>query len=456
MAAARVMRRNGLPVTLIDEGPQLGGRYYKQFAAAPGIARGAEIDRLAQEGQAQAGTIVRDGVTLRADALAWGLFPERQLALYSGGQVDLLEPEAIVLATGAVERVAAFPGWTLPGVATAGGVQTILSREGILAGRRFLVAGTGPLLLAVALEIAEAGGQVVAVIEGSAATAPLRHIHHFLGQGRRLRQALDYERALHQRGVPIHRGQMVVAAEGEGELQAVTVARIDRDWHVVPGHEMRYDVDTLCLHYGFVASTELARMVECEVAYAPERGGWYVVHDDGMRTTRPGIYVAGQAGGIGGADLAEATGELAGMTVARDLGALDDAGYRDVADTARRDVQRGWEFARVLNTVYAPGVGLSDPITSDTTICRCEEVTAGALDTALAHGARTLNDVKRRTRCGMGLCQAKVCSSILSAYMARAGMSPEEAGLITSRPPIRAIPLEALAVLGHRTVDAAT
>ena len=447
MEAAQEIRRHGLPATVVDEGPDLGGRYYKPSIASPDTPRGPEIDRLAEAGRAKSAAIAENGVALRTNALVWGLFPERQLALYSDGQADVLNPDAIVLATGAIEQVAAFPGWTIPGVVTAGGVQTILSREGILPGRRFLIAGTGPLLLAVAVEIADAGGEIVGVIEGSSAAAPLRHIHHFLGQGRRLRQALDYEQALRHRGIPIHRGHVVVAADGESELQDVTVCRIDRDWHVIAGTETHFSVDTLCLHYGFAASTELARMVDCDVAYAPERGGWYVVHDEGMRATRPGIYVAGQISGIGGADIAEATGKLAGLSVSRDLGAVDDKTYRDMSAQAQREINRGRDFARVLNTVYTPGVGVADLITAETTVCRCEGVVAAAIDSALAQGARTLNDVKRITRCGMGLCQGRICTPVVSAYLAGAGIQPDETGLITARPPVQPIPIQALAEL---------
>ena len=448
LAAVAELEGRGLDVTVVDEAFDLGGRYFKRFNAAPGVSRGTELDALREEGLQRTGALDPEQVAARTDTLAWGVFPGNQVGLYHDGHAEVVQPAAIVLATGAIERVAAFPGWTLPGVVTVGGVQTLLSREAILPGKYFLVAGTGPLLLATAVEIAEAGGEVVAVIEGSAATAPLRHVHHFLGQARRLRQAIDYGRALHQRGIPLHTGQMVVSARGDGELTEVTVSRVDREWRVVPGSEMRYDVDTLCVHYGFAASTELARMAGCDVAWDPERGGWYVVHDDAMRAGPPGLYVAGQLAGIGGADLATATGRLAGLTVARDLGVLDEAAYAHAAADARSAVRDGLEFARVLNSVYAPGIGLADAITPETVVCACEEVAAAEVDAAIGAGSLTLNDVKRRTRAGMGLCQGRICSPILRSYLERrAGVGAEQAGLITARPPVKPIPLAALAAV---------
>lgn len=449
MAAAKELVNRGVRVTLIEEMPEPGGQYYRQHRAAADVRRGPELDERADEATAALQTLAGETLTVRSGTLAWGLFPGNQLALLDGDRVELLHADAIVLATGAIERSAAFPGWTLPGVMTAGGLQALLSREAILAGRRVVVAGSGPLLLAVAVEINEAGGQVVAVVEGTAASAPLGHIHHFLRQMRRVRQGLDYRRTLAQQGTSVLTGHTVVAARGEGQVAEVVVAPVDREWQRATGPETTFSADSLCLHYGFVASTELARMAECELAYAVERGGWYVVHDEGMRTSQPGIYVAGQSAGIGGSDLAAATGRLAGMTVAQDLGATA-RGDAAAVSSVRREIERAREFATVLNTVYAVRPAVADLISPETTVCRCEEVTAAEVEVALREGARTIDDIKRRTRCGMGRCQGRICTPVLTSLLdRRAGVSPLEAGLITARPPVKPIPLAALASLAE-------
>lgn len=448
IAAARELLKHGSRVILFEEMSAPGGQYYRQHTTAHSVSRGSELDERASEGASALGQLVGDGVTVRCNTLAWGIFPGNQLAIYDGDQVDLVHADAIVLAPGAIEAVAAFPGWTLPGVMTAGGVQSLLTREAILAGQRFVVAGTGPLLLAVAVEINEAGGQVVAVVEGATTGAPLRHIHHFLRQMRRVQAGLDYRRTLERQGTEVLTGHTVLAARGDGQVSEVVVARINKDWQVVPGTELTFAVDALCLHYGFVASVELARMAGCEVAYAPERGGWYVSHDAGMRTTQPGIYVAGQAAGIGGADLAAATGRLAGLTVVHDLGKIDERTYASAVKDVQREINRAREFATVLNTVYRMAPAIADLITPDTTVCRCEEVAATEVEAAIQEGARTLNDVKRRTRCGMGRCQGRVCTPVLTTLLQRrAGVTPPEAELITARPPVKPIPLAALAAL---------
>lgn len=449
--AARELLEHGLNVTLFDESPALGGQYYRQYQAAPDVPRNQELDDRRQEGRDLIASVDMDRLNYVSGALVWALAEGPQLAVYRDGQLETYTPDAVVLATGAVERIHAFPGWTLPGVMAAGGVQSMLSREGILPGRRFLVAGTGPLLLGVAAEIAEAGGTVVAVIEGSSRSAPVRHLHRFLRQMRRVRQAVDYRRLLQRYGIALEYGQTVVEAHGDEGLERVVVSGVDSDWRPVPGSERSYDVDTLCLHFGFRASLELARMVGCETSYDPAHGGWFVKHDQHMRTSQEGVYVAGQSAGIGGVDLASATGKLAGAAVAADLGKLDERAWKSRATDLGKEVDEARGFADVLNQIYAPGVGIADTITPATMLCRCEDVPARDVQTAIDAGARTVNDVKRRTRCGMGFCQGRICTPIVASYLWRhANASPEEAGLVTARPPVRPIPFGAVAQAANR------
>ncbi|MCO5175817.1 MAG: NAD(P)/FAD-dependent oxidoreductase [Thermomicrobiales bacterium] len=453
IAAATMLLSQGARVTLIDEMPEVGGQYYKQRLAARDLSRGRDLDERIEKSQDRLSALHGERFTALTGTLVWGMFAPHQVAILRGEEADILKPDAVILAGGAMERAAAFPGWTLPGVVMAGGVQTLLGREGILPGRRFLVAGTGPLLLAVAAEIAEAGGQVVGVVEGSQATAPLRHLHHFWGQMRRVKEAWDYRRILDRHDIPMHNGHIVVAARGDGRVEEVTFAQVDPEWQVLPDTERTVAVDALCLHFGFEALTEIARMVECDIAQDPDRGGWHVTHDDGMRTSNPSIYVAGQIAGIGGADLAESTGAMAGLSAARDLGLLGERAYTAQAGPLQREIAQRRDIARVLNTIYSPGPALPDLVMPDTVICRCEEVTAGAIDAALAEGTVSINDIKRRTRCGMGMCQSRICSPIVRAYVERkVGATAEEVGLITARPPLRPIPLGALADLAEEHI----
>lgn len=451
IAAALTLAEYGVPAILIDEAEHIGGQYYKHFGVAPGSSRGRELDQLRQQGRERLTALERSPVEVRLGTTVWGFFEPNRLALVADDQVEVLEAPSVLIATGAIERVAAFPGWTLPGVMTAGAAQRVLSHDGVLPGRRFVLAGTGPLLLAIATQIVEAGGDVAAVVDCVGLTAPVRGLRHaqaVVGQPRRLRQWAEYRRALRRAGVPYFHDYTVVEARGEGELREVVIAGKDAEWNIRPETRQVLEADTLCVHFGFTASTELAQVAGCALAFARERGGWYVAHDDGMRASLPGFYVAGQVSGIGGADLAEATGALAGLTIAYDRGVISAEVYHRETRPLRRTIRQGRAFARMLNEVYTPPAAFARLVEPTTVLCRCEEVTASQVDQAVSAGVTTLNGLKRRTRCGMGFCQGRICSQVLGAYLEhRCGVAPEEAGVFNARVPLKPVPLGALATI---------
>jgi len=451
IAAALALAEYGVPAILIDEAEHVGGQYYKHFGVAPGSSRGRELDQLRQQGRERHHALERSKVDVRLGTTVWGFFEPNRMALVADDRVEVIEAASVLIATGAIERVAAFPGWTLPGVMTAGAAQRVLSHDGILPGRRFVLAGTGPLLLAIATQIVEAGGEVAAVVDCVGLTEPthrLRHAQAVVGQPRRLRQWADYRLALRRAGVPYFHNYTVVEARGDGELREVVIAEKDAGWNIVPETRQVLEADTLCLHFGFAASTELAQLAGCALAFARERGGWYVAHDDGMRASRPGFYVAGQVSGIGGADLAEATGALAGLTIAYDLGVIGAEAYDRAARPLRRTIRQGRAFARMLNEVYTEPPGIARLVEPTTVLCRCEEVTASQIDQAVAAGVTTLNGLKRRTRCGMGFCQGRICSQVVGRYLeGRYGVAPDEAGVFNARVPLKPVPLGALATI---------
>ena len=451
ISAAVTLADHRIPVVLVDEAPAAGGQYYKHYGAAPSTSRGRELDQLYLQGIERAARLRHPLIETRFDTTVWGFFEPDKLGLVADEQVDILRAPNVLIATGAIERVAAFPGWTLPGVMTAGAAQRLLSHDRVLPGRRFILAGTGPLLLAVAAQIAEAGGQVAAVIDCTGFTEPVRNARtarQVLREPGRMKQLVSYRRTLQRAGTRYFHNYTVVEARGDDYLQEVVIAKKDADWNIIAGTEEVLHADTLCLHYGFSASLELPQLAGCETNYEPRRGGWHVVHDDGMRTSRSGFYVAGQPSGIGGADLAEATGELAGLTIARDLGALDDARYRELADPVRRKVRQGRDFAEMLNTIYSPPPAIASLVEPTTLLCRCEEVSASQVDQGVAAGAVTLDGLKRHTRCGMGFCQGRVCSQVLSSYLEFVhGMPPQSTKLFNARTPLKPISIGALATI---------
>ena len=218
-------------------------------------------------------------------------------------------------------------------------------------------------------------------------------------------------------------GHVLVRAEGDDRVRSATIAQAGPDW-APAGGERTIEVDAVCTAYGFTPSVELARALGCELADDA------VAHDEDMRTSVPGVFVAGEATGIGGADLALVEGELAGHAAAA------RGTQRDLTALRRRRAKLAG-FAQILAELFDPRPGLLGLADSGTVLCRCEDVTAGAIDAAVAGGATTASALKIVTRCGQGPCQGRVCERLVCERLPE----PER---FSARAPIRPIPLDVL------------
>jgi D-hydroxyproline dehydrogenase subunit alpha len=466
LRAAIAAARTGAQVTLIDGYLRPGGQYYRQLPLEFASDDHTVHHKQAQELLAQ---LAAAGVRVITNTTVWGAFGASggtgpagesrggarcQLALYGPDAPPALEAQALILATGAYDRPIPFPGWTLPGVMTAGAVQTLIKSQRVLPGRRVLLAGTGPLQLAVAAALVQAGAEVVAVLEGASfdLRRVVREASALWGQGQRLGEGWDYGRTLAAAGVPYRNGWSIRAARGDGEVQVAEIGRVDRDWRPVPGTEETLAVDTVVCGFGFIPATELTRLLGCRHEFAPERGGYVPWRDAEMGTSLPGVYAVGDGAGIGGAELAGLEGEIAGLVAARHVRAITDAAARQRMAALMPRLASQRRFAGMLGRLFTPGPGTYTLATDNTIICRCEEVTLGDIRTAAAAGVRSVNELKGVTRIGMGNCQGRTCGELAARLLAAACGGRDDdlqavvaAGLFTARPPIHPLPLSVLA-----------
>lgn len=391
MAAAVAARRAGASVVLIDEYAAPGGQIWRRRYDELGALMPASLPRAAQRACAELASL---DVQVLTGTAVWAAPDPHTLLL--AGPPGRLRAGAVVLATGAYDRPVAYPGWTLPGAMTAGAAQALAKGQGVLPGRRVLLAGAGPFLLPVAEQLAARGAEVVAVAEATRRRDWLAAAPRMAGHPGRL---IEYAR--YRTRVPrIAWGHVLVRADGEDCVRSATIARAAPDWSPLPGTERTLAVDAVCTAYGFLPNVALARALGCEL------NGDAVAHDGDMRTSVADVYVAGEVAGIGGADLAQAEGALAGAAAA---GA-------DVADL-RRARGRLAGFAAILADLFDPRPGLAVLATPDTVLCRCEDVTAGAIDAAIADGATTPSALKIVTRCGQGPCQGRVCERLVASRL---------------------------------------
>lgn len=306
--------RHGASVLAIDRNLRPGGQLIKQIHKFFGSrehragVRGIDIAReLSDEARAA-------GVQAWLDSYVYSLFRDGSLEVARGELEEAaagrpafretVEPQNIVLCTGASENAVAFPGWTLPGVMGAGAAQTMINVERVLPGKRVLMVGSGNVGLIVSYQLVQAGAQVAAVVEAAPQIGGYA-VH-----------AAKVSRA----GVPIVTSCTVTKALGSGGVEAAEIAELDAGWSPVAGTERVLEVDTICIATGLRPSAKLASLAGCEMAYSPLLGGWVPVHGEDMMTSVTGLYVAGDVAGVEEASTAMEEGRLAGLSIIERMG----------------------------------------------------------------------------------------------------------------------------------------
>jgi thioredoxin reductase/bacterioferritin-associated ferredoxin len=442
--AALASAAGGASVVLLDNASAAGGQVYRATPAE--FADGARA---------------HDEDHALGDALRTRLAASRVLAMWEqtvwlaepGFTVESIGPDgrrtfradAVIVASGTHERIIPVPGWTLPGVVGLGAVTVLLKSQRVLPGTRTLVAGCGPLLLAAAAGILEAGGEVSAVVDLNGWIDVLRVAPQMLARPDLVARGSRWLRLLRRMRVPIFQRHAVIAIEGETEVSGAVIVPVDATWKPIPGgRQQRIAADAVAIGHGLVPAVEATRLLGAEHTFEPSSGGWVPRHDEFGRTTVPRLYVAGDVCGVAGAEAALGRGRRAGRIAACDLGKSDastfSAGMRADAQALRRAERFGSAAAALMRTRS----GLTDTITSDTIVCRCEDVTRREIDAAVADGARSLNAVKAATRCGMGPCQGRMCGEAVALLLAGRGGGRSAVGAWTTRPPLRPVPLDAL------------
>ena len=408
LAAALKAARAGVKVVLIDERKAPGGQFFKQ-----NITSGKPTDRQMQDGSALIADVLQAGVELRNETLVWGAFTEGEQTVITTiryGIARILHPRYLVLATGAYEAPPLFPGWTLPGIMTTGALQTALRSYGRRPKEPVLIAGNGPLNFQVALELAEAGANVIGIVEAANPpwTRPAAGAALFRADPKLALEGLAMLARLRGKGIPIHWGHRIVAVEGQSQPEEVLIAT-----HEQGAASTTVQARIIGHGDGFLPASELQRLLGCAHVLKPGRPYPEVRRDSDGATSRPDVFVVGEAGGFGGAHIARAQGELAGQTIARLLG-KESSNTR----SALISLKRHQRLQDALWTLFAaPQINLSD-IHDTTILCRCEALSMATLKAIVTdHGMTDVATLKRLSRAGMGRCQARYCGHHLHALV---------------------------------------
>ena len=453
ISAARTAAVAGLKVLLADERPTLGGQIYKQPGPGFTVTDPAAMDRQFRYGRTLIESLDGSGVDVRLRTGVVAVEDGNAVLVTEGEPARTVSAPRMILAPGAHDRPVAFPGWTLPGVITAGGLQTLAKTQRVLPGKRILFAGAGPVALAFPAQLAHYGANIVLALEAGPSPRPadiLQVARAASGNTALLLDAVRYRTGLLKHRIPLRYGQIVVRAEGNGTLERVVHAAVDADWRVVPGTEQTVDVDVLCVGYGFVPSLELLRLAGCVFDYREDLGGHVVHRDDWHRTSVDGVYAAGDGAGVEGSFVAIDEGTIAGLAAAMDAGVLGKDSAAKLAAPARQRLSRRRALSTATSRMYRVGPGVFELSTEDTVICRCEVVRQRDLAPAI-ESTEDINVVKAYTRAGMGPCQGKNCQRHIASLIAREhGRDVSDIALATPRMPVRPVPISSIA---DHTID---
>ncbi len=397
IAAAVRASECGARVGLVDDNFRLGGQIWRSgtdTAAPVGAAswfervRGAQVEVLCSMrvfDQPEPGVLLAE----------------------TADDISELKYKALVVATGARERFLPFPGWTLPNVMGAGGLQAMVKSGLPICGKRVVVSGTGPLLLAVASHLQKQGAEMAMICEQTSWVSLARLGVSLVSQPEKIRQAFQLKREL--AGVPLATRSWVVEAHGEDFLRSVTVLR--------RGKSQTVACDFLACGYHLVPNTELAALLGCRI----ENG--FVRVDDFQCTSVAGVFCGGEPTGVGGVELALVEGQVAGLAA---------AGRPEKARVLFGERRKLRKFSAALDGTFRLRPELRELPTDTTIVCRCEDVAFGRL-----RKQATWRAAKLQTRCGMGPCQGRICGPVTQFLF---GWNPDSV-----RPPVFPARVESLA-----------
>lgn len=445
MAAAVEAAARGLAAAVIDEQPAPGGQVWRNIEAA---GAHAALGSAYAKGAAHAAAFRAAVADYRPGTLVWHVetapgAPAR-LWLMQGERVGQLRARRVLIASGATERPAPVPGWTLPGVMTVGAVQTLLKGAGMAPSAPVVLAGNGPLLYLTAVQLAAAGARIEAVLwtapEGAWRGA-LGRLPGFLASGT-WRAGLDLMRSFRALGLRIVRDVAHLEIAGVKCAEAVR-------YRTAGGASGEIAMGLIALHEGVIPATNLARAIGCVQEWDAEQAAFRPRLDSWGQSSVEGVQIAGDGGGIAGADAAPLAGRLAVLGAAHALGRLTTTERDGLAAPLRRALDRILRGRPFIDSLYPPRLARAS-LADAVVVCRCEEVTAGAVRAAVASGAEGPNQIKAFLRCGMGPCQGRFCDPTVTRLIAEARGVPEaEIGQFRLRPPVKPVPLTAFAAAGE-------
>jgi len=446
--AAQALVEAGLRPTVVDEGRRDGGQIYRR--QPEGFTR--PYSKLYGTEAAKAESLHRDfdalrsRIDYRADTLAWnvetGSDGSGKLHVVQAGQAHTLAFDALIVCSGATDRLMPVPGWQRAGCYSLGAAQIALKAQACAIGARVVFLGSGPLLYLVASQYEQAGAHVEAVLDTAPARKPLGAIAGLLARPGLALRGLALMRGLRRAGVTLLQGVTPLRIDGDEAygVQSVVV----RD---ARGAERRFECDAVGLGWHLRAEAQLADIARCEFEFEPASRQWLPRIDADGRSSVRGVYLAGDGARLLGADGAQAAGRLAALAALDDMQhAQGRALYRAEGVGLRKTLARMDRFRRGLVQAFPWPQAQAAVLPDDAVVCRCEAVTAGELRRCVVEmDSREVNRAKAFSRVGMGRCQGRYCGHASAEIVAHAcGIPVEQVGRLRTQAPVKPLSMATL------------
>lgn len=449
LAAGACLAEMGLSVVVLDEQEHPGGQIYRNIEGAPPGRRELMGEEYAK-GLEVTARFRKSGAAYENSALVWQVEPDGRICYSRGGASRQVRANFVIVATGAMERPVPFPGWTLPGVMGAGAANNLAKEAGLSPTGRVVLAGSGPLLLLEAALLVKKGASIAAILETTPLLPPapaLVHAPNALRRADFLWKGISLLREIRKAGVPHHTGVTHLRAEGGSCLEAVEARCGER--------RLRIKADLLLVHFGVIPNTQVFRQAGCRMAWKPDQRYWHPLCDEWGHTSCERIFAAGDGAVVAGAVAAELKGELAALEAARCSGIIPAYERDGLADPLRKALRQDAWPRPFVDAIYAPRPEHT-AFEDATVVCRCENIAVGDLRRVVKEGVRELNEVKVITRAGMGPCQGRMCAAAMAEVLAaELDLSPDRAGILNIRPPLKPVPLAEIAAMELDTGAAA-
>lgn len=452
MAAAHEAKSLGLSAVIIDEQDAPGGQIYRDVERVAS-ERPQDLQVLGDAyafGRGLVDGLRGTGIDYLPGHMVWQIERDGTVWCSAGTRAKRIRAKTVLLATGAMERPVPVPGWTLPGVMTAGAAQILMKNAAMLPDGPIAIAGSGPLMLLVADQLIQSGAELVAVCETTTFShylAGLPHLPKALPAMAYLQKGMQMRRRIKAHGVPIIGGISALRIEGTDRASGISF-KTGQKTHTIPA-------STVLLHQGVIPNTQASRQLRLDHVWHRTQHYWYPKTSRNGSTEVDAIFIAGDGAGIFGARTAEVSGRLAALEIACRQGVISAADRDLKMRPLHAEKKRHGAIRPLLDAMFPPPMDILNPPEDATIICRCEEVTAGDIRKAAKLGAPGPNQLKAFLRAGMGPCQGRMCGLVVTEILAAShGKPAAEIGAYRIRPPLKPLSLAELADMDADDEDA--